>query len=111
MNLNEKKFKSIQSSDNGEVNGETIFHYRQRDNIVWATYEGGNILFGTLSGKILDNKLMFLYQHQNNDGEFKTGKCRSIAKVINNKIHLIEKWEWTCDDHSKGQSELVEISR
>jgi len=108
--LNGKRFKSISITKNGEVNSETTFHYRQNKNVIWATYEGGNILFGTLSGKLEKNKLTFTYQHQNINGEFKTGKCKSDIKIVNNKIRLKEKWEWTCDDYSKGKSELEEIS-
>ncbi len=109
LNLNGRKFKSILNAENGEVNSDTIFHYRQKNNIVWATYEGGNILFGTLSGKLEKNILTFTYQHQNIDGAFKTGKCKSTIEVVNSKIRLKEEWEWTCDDYSKGKSELEEI--
>ena len=109
LNLNGKKFKSIMSSENGEVSSDTVFHYRQNKKVIWATYEGGSILFGTLSGEIEDNKLIFTYQHQNNNGEFKTGKCISIIEITNEKIRLIEEWEWTCDNYSKGKSELEEI--
>ena len=52
FNYHNKYFKSIQNTDNGEVSGETIFHYRQKGNTIWATYEGGQILFGTLSGTV-----------------------------------------------------------
>lgn len=109
FNLNGKRFKSISITNTGEVNSDTTFHYRQNKSIIWATYEGGNILFGTLSGKFEKNKLTFMYQHQNIDGEFKTGKCQSIIEIVNNKIRLKEEWEWTCDDFSKGNSELEEI--
>jgi len=109
FNLNGKKFKSISNSNNGEVNSETIFHYRQFKNIVWSTYQGGDVLFGTLSGKFDKNKLIFTYQHQNIKGEFKTGKCESTPEIIDNKIRLKEKWEWTCDDYSKGESVIEEI--
>ncbi|MDY8135369.1 cupin domain-containing protein [Aquimarina sp. 2201CG5-10] len=109
LNLNGKKFRSASSTTNGEVNSETIFHYRQNQNVIWATYEGGNILFGTLSGRLEESKLIFTYQHQNLQGDFKTGKCESILKIINEKIQLHEKWQWTCDDFSKGESVLEEI--
>lgn len=110
INLHEKKFRSIISTANGEVSSETIFYYRQKKNIIWATYEGGSVLFGTLSGEIKGNELFFTYQHQNKEGNFKTGKCTSIVEVVDSRIRLKEKWEWTCDDYSKGNSELEEIS-
>lgn len=109
LNLNGKKFKSVSNSKNGEVNSDTIFKYRQDKKIVWATYQGGDILFGTLSGKIDNNKLIFTYQHQNLKGNFKTGKCESSLEIIDGKLCLKENWEWTCKDFSKGKSTLMEI--
>lgn len=108
LSLNEKKFKAQMNTDNGEVSQETIFYYRQKGDIVWATYEGGDILFGTLSGSITGDQLTFTYQHQNLQGDFKTGKCTSIVIIENEKLTLHESWEWTCDDYSKGTSVLVE---
>ncbi len=109
LNLNGKKFKSASVSSNGEVSSSTVFEYRQKENVIWATYEGGDILFGTLSGRIEKQHLTFTYQHQNNYDEFKTGKCKSIIKMKDGKLILKEKWEWTCDDYSKGESKLEEI--
>jgi len=109
INYNGKKFKSVSNTDNGEVSSETIFHYHQKDHIIWATYGGGEILFGTLSGRLENGKLIFTYQHQNLDGHFKTGKCESVPQIINGKLFLQETWEWTCDDFSKGESMLEEI--
>lgn len=109
INLNNKKFKAISNSNNGEVSSDVIFHYRQNKDIVWATYEGGAILFGTLSGRIAGNELEFTYQHQSKDGEFMTGKCKSVAIRVDDKIRLNEIWEWTCKDYSKGVSVIQEI--
>lgn len=109
FNLNSKKFKSISSSNNGEVSSSTVFEYRQKGNVIWATYEGGEILFGTLSGRIDEEKLIFTYQHQNTNGAFKTGKCNSVIEKKDGKLILSETWEWTCDDYSKGKSILEEI--
>jgi len=109
MNLQGKKFKSISSSGNAEVDSNTVFEYRQKGNIVWATYEGGEILFGTLSGRWENEKLIFTYQHQNLKREFLTGKCESIPELVNGKIRLHEKWRWTCNDYSNGESVIEEI--
>ncbi len=108
INLNNKKFTSIVNSSNGEVSSDTIFHYRQKGNIIWATYEGGDILFGTLSGKISKNQLVFTYQHQNLEGEFMTGKCETKVELVDKKIRLNESWQWTCRDFSSGTSVLEE---
>ncbi len=109
INLHDKKFKTLANSDNGEVSEDTIFHYRQKGKVIWATYEGGEVLFGTLSGSIDDNKLQFSYQHQNQESVFMTGHCKTVIKIRNGKILLHETWQWTSGDQSKGTSTLIEV--
>ena len=109
FNLHDRKFRALRNVDNGDVSKETLFHYRQKDKIIWATYEGGSVLFGTLSGKIEGNRLTFNYQHQNTSGELMTGFCTSEIKIEKGIIRLHETWQWTCGDRSKGTSVLEEI--
>lgn len=113
INYHNKYFRSASNTDNGEVSAETTFHYRQKGkNIIWATYEGGEILFGTLSGSIsTDGKLEFCYQHQNTAGEFMTGKCQSTPELLEDgRILLHEKWQWTSGDQSEGESVIEEFN-
>ncbi|MEM6722688.1 MAG: n-acetylglutamate synthase [Bacteroidota bacterium] len=109
MNLHNKTFKALSNSDNGEVGDETRFYYRQEDDIIWATYHGGAIKFGTLSGWIKGQELFFHYQHQNQEGIFMTGKCSTQIQVKAGKIQLQERWEWTSGDQSSGTSILQEL--
>lgn len=110
FNLNGKKFTALSNSENGEVSTDTIFSYRQEKDIVWATYRGGDVVFGTLSGYKKQNKLFFTYQHQNKESEFMSGKCETLIENLTGKIQLTEKWQWTCRDFSKGKSVLIEVS-
>lgn len=111
INYDKRVFKSAQNSETGEVSSETRFYYHQKDNLVWATYEGGEIVFGNLIAKVSDdNSLEIRYQHLNAKGELMTGKCVSTPEILENgKIRLSEKWQWTCGDFSKGKSIVVEI--
>ena len=111
LNLNDKIFKSVSNSDNGEVNEETRFYYKQKDRVIWATYEGGQIRFGTLSGEIKeDNSLEFQYQHQNINGEFLSGYCTSYPeKTEDGRLIFEEHWKWTCRDFSSGVSTIEEV--
>ena len=52
LDYDERVFRSVANSDGGDVDGETTFHYHQRDDIVWATYAGGSVAFGTLVAKV-----------------------------------------------------------
>ena len=111
IDYNNKRFRSIKSTKNGEVTGATIFHYWQEGNVVWATYKGGNITFGNLIAKV-DRKgnLDMHYQHVNSEGTIQTGKCESIPERLEDgRIRLQETWEWTSGDLSKGESIVEEI--
>ena len=112
INLDKKVFKALSNSDNGEVGNETVFHYSQKDNIISAVYNGGEIIKGNLIGKQLKNgKFDFVYHHINVDENLKIGKCLSSAVLLENgKIKLFEKWQWLNGDLSEGTSELIEIN-
>ena len=106
-----KKFKSIENSESGEVSAETIFEYFQKDNILWATYSGGSILLGNIIGTVdQDGKIEMRYQHLSSDGTFKTGKCNCSPEILpNKKIRLHESWEWSSGIIGKGKSIIEEI--
>ncbi|MEO0470980.1 MAG: n-acetylglutamate synthase [Bacteroidota bacterium] len=111
MPYHNRHFRAVSNSDNGEVDRQTTFHYRQQDNILWATYKGTNIRFGTITGIVHeDGRLIFTYQHLNQDNDFMTGRCESRPEELpNGKIRLHESWQWTCADFSKGESIVEEI--
>lgn len=112
INLDKKIFKALSNSENGEVGNDTIFYYSQKDNVISAEYNGGEIVKGNLIGKQLeDGRFDFVYHHINIDGNLKLGKCLSIATLLENgKIKLFEEWQWLSDDFSSGTSELIEIN-
>ncbi len=114
----DKYFCSVQNSPNGEVSKATLFRYRElppaaggAPTIVWATYRGGHILWGTLAGtKAPDGSLSFCYQHVNLKGELRTGCCESDPRLLENGlIELEERWRRTNGDGSTGASVVREI--
>lgn len=111
FNLNNKQFFAASNSDNGEVDSKTIFSYFQKNGIVWANYEGPYIIKGFLLGKYVDqNHVQFNYQHINSEMTLMTGKCTSKIELMSSgKLRLLEDWEWTCGDYSKGHSEIIEL--
>jgi hypothetical protein len=112
INYDNKTFASIQNSETGEVGAETVFHYHQKDNLIWAEYWGGSIVFGNLIGKIADNETLEIrYQHLNQNGELMTGRCFSTPETLSDgRIRLREKWRWTSGDFSEGESIVEETS-
>lgn len=111
MNYNGKKFRPVTSSVNSETTPDTIFHYKQKGNILTCTYKGGNIVEGHLLG-LVDNlgKITMRYHQINNKGELMTGTCISKPEIASNgSIKLHETWQWTSGDKSKGNSILEEL--
>ena len=104
-------FRPIEASDSSQTNTDTIFKYEQNDDLVTATYSGGNIQFGQIIGKVDANGILDMrYQHVDRNGELMTGYCKTTPEVLpNGKIRLHEKWRWTCGHRAKGKSVLEEI--
>ncbi len=54
--------------------------------------------------------MLSVYHHMNRDMQVKTGRCHSVPTVLENgKMGLLEQWEWTSGDCSKGEPLLVEV--
>ncbi|MBL0280733.1 MAG: n-acetylglutamate synthase [Bacteroidetes bacterium] len=111
INYNNKKFRPVSNTDNGETSNETLFLYKQVGNILTSEYSGGKIKYGHLIGLVdMDGNIDMRYHQVNEKGELMTGICISKPEILNNgKIRLHESWEWTSGDKSKGQSIIEEL--
>lgn len=111
MDYNNKKFRPVENSENGETTTETIFEYIQNGPILTSEYSGGEIVRGHLIG-LVDGKgnIEMRYHQVNKKGELMTGVCFSTPEITESgKIRLYEEWQWTSGDKSKGKSILEEI--
>lgn len=111
MNYNNKKFKPTQNSENGEVTDELVFTYKQTENILTCEYSGEKIKQGQLIGIVKQNGTIQMSYHQVNlNNQIRTGICTSKPEILQNgKIVLVENWQWTNGDKSKGKSKLLEV--
>jgi len=108
--FNNKKFVLIQNSDNGQVNSDTVFEYKQDGSLVTADYYGGSIKYGKIVAKLSGEQLEMLYQCLTTDNQLKAGKAiAQITLTENNKIKLSLEWEWLTSSLEKGKSEYIEI--
>ena len=110
MNYNDKIFRPISNTDNGETSSETLFRYKQVGNILTSEYSGGKIKSGHLIGLVdHDGNIDMRYHQVNDKDELMTGICKSKPEILENgKIRLHENWEWTSGDKSKGTSVIEE---
>lgn len=110
IDYNNRTFRPVANSANGETSNETIFVYRQQGNILTSEYSGGKIKKGHLIGLVdVDGNIDMRYHQVNDKGELMTGICKSRPEILESgKIRLYENWEWTSGDKSKGQSIIEE---
>ena len=110
INYNNKTFRPISNTENGETTNETIFYYKQVNNILTSEYSGGKIKYGHLIGLVDGAGNIEMRYHQVNEkGELMTGFCTSKPEILaSGKIRLQETWQWTSGDLSKGNSIIEE---
>lgn len=110
-NLHNRKFSSVTNTKNGDVGSQTIFHYSQQGDLVWAEYSGGSIRRGNLIARWIEGTILEMrYQHVSASNEFKTGRCQSRPEVLpDGRLRLYEEWQWTSGDQSSGTSVIEEI--
>ena len=109
FNFNNKTFSLLENSENGKVSSETIFKYKQEDNLVTADYYGGTIKYGKIIANLSNNTLDMLYQCITTDNELKAGKAIAKISLTNDeKIKLTLNWKWLEDKNESGISEYIE---
>ncbi|MFY0594229.1 n-acetylglutamate synthase [Roseivirga sp.] len=111
INYNNRVFRPVNNTENSETSSETTFYYKQEGNILSAEYKGGQIIKGHLIGLVDDKGNIDMRYHQvNKAGELMTGTCKSTPETMENGgIRLLETWQWTSGDHSKGESIIEEV--
>lgn len=110
INFNNKRFELIQNSENGQVDTDTIFDYKQDGNLVTADYYGGSVKYGKIIAELNGEKLNMLYQCFTTDNQLKAGRAiAQITTTLEDKIKLSLDWEWLTNSNEKGKSEYIEI--
>lgn len=111
VNLDQRLFVSRANTTNGDVNGDTRFHYRQAGARIWATYDGGPVRFGALVA-VGDSagRLDMRYHHLGPGGTLRTGACVATPELLSDgRLRLNEEWRWTNGDLSAGRSVVEEV--
>lgn len=111
IDYNDRLFRASSNSGGGEVDGDTLFNYRQHGDVVWATYQGGAIAFGTMVGVArADGTLDLRYQHVSSTGEIRTGRCRSTPELLDDgRVRLHEQWQWSEAGSGTGTSVVEQV--
>lgn len=113
FNLNQKRFRPVANSKEGEVNETTIFDYTEYNGIIRATYQGGTIQSGHILAQWQsDNRISMLYHCLTTANQLKAGKAIAIlSKGSDGLMEMDLVWEWLEEGAGKGLSKYKEISR
>ena len=113
LDFDGRRFRTVSNSDAGDSGSQTLFHYRQKGAVVWATYHGGSVAFGTLLARAgAGGRLEMVYQHLDKNGDFRSGRARAEAELLpDGRYRLHERWTWTAGAEGSGRSVTEEIPR
>jgi len=111
INYNNRKFRPVSNTANGETSADTVFLYKQSGDVLTSSYAGGDIVQGHLMGKVdSEGNISMCYHQINRNGELNSGTCHSRPEIMDNgKIRLFETWQWFTGDKSAGESVLEEV--
>ena len=106
-----RRFRAVSNVESGDVTTGTTFHYRQAGDVVWGTYEGGGVAFGTLIAQVDEaGQLDMRYQQVSTTGQLRAGRCRSVPEVLaDGRLRLHETWSWTEGGEGSGTSTVEEM--
>lgn len=110
ISLDNVKMNVLQTAEQGVVNQDTIFVFRQIGSQVSAEYSGGKISKGYLIGLMVNDKLTFSYCQLQVNGKLDCGiSTCEISRDEHHKIKLEEHFEWASRPGEKGTNIFVEI--
>ncbi|GAA1267438.1 hypothetical protein GCM10009665_65350 [Kitasatospora nipponensis] len=104
-----RRFRPV-SADHEESGRSAL--YRQRGDLLWGEFSGGDARRGTLTGICApDGTLTFAYCMVLGDGEVVSGRCHSTpTRLPDGRIRLHETWERFGAHAASGISLLEEIA-
>lgn len=108
-NLDGKSFVvESNAGENALLPPGSQFHFQQKGNEVTATYSGGRVVKGTLTGHIVDDKLHHRYTETLKDGRRLSGRATiEISRRENGLLELRDRWAWE-SEKGEGLCVLVE---
>ncbi|SES40577.1 hypothetical protein [Actinokineospora terrae] len=104
IDYNGRRFRAL------GVHGGTCAEYSQRDDLVWAVFEGGHIRRGTVTGTCDDRGVLRLaYTMVLETGEVISGHSTNTPRRVGGTLVLHEVWERYGEHAARGVSYLEEV--
>ena len=99
----------VANDEQGEVSGDTEFHFEQNGDRIHAHYAGGEIVDGHLVGTLDGTRWDVRYVQLNSEGETATGHSIGELTVLEDgRVRVEDEWEWE-STAGAGESVLEEV--
>ncbi|HOA86078.1 MAG: hypothetical protein GX871_05675 [Microbacteriaceae bacterium] len=95
VSLEGRVFGGVSNASTGQVGSATRFRYHEDGAVIWAEYDGGEIVRGYLVGTRDGARLSFRYVHLATGGATASGVCESTIRVLDDgRVRFEESWAW-----------------
>ncbi|OVE84555.1 hypothetical protein [Natronolimnobius baerhuensis] len=86
---------AVSNEGDGEVGAETVFHFEQDGDRIYASYSGGDVVDGHLVGTVDGTQWDIRYVQLNTAGETATGHSIGDIEVLEDgRLSVEDEWEW-----------------
>jgi hypothetical protein len=108
INYDGKRFRAVHADPELPASSAV---YRQKDNLVWAEFGGGEVRRGSLTGLCADDGTVdFAYTMVLADGAIISGRSVNTPEFLpDGRIQLNERWERYGEHADQGVSTIVEV--
>jgi len=106
MSFDGKRFRVVvNEGPSAEVGPDTVFDFRQDDDLVHADYFGGEVRYGKLLGVLDGDTLRHRYVQVNRRGQFSTGQATvAVSRTDDGRLRLTDSWQW---EHRDGRGHCI----
>lgn len=109
ISLDGRTLVGVANDDEGEVGGDTRFHFEQDGERIHAHYSGGEIVDGHLVGTFDGTRWDIRYVQINEAGETATGHSIGVVTLLDDgRVRVEDDWEWE-SKQGTGESVLEEV--
>ena len=85
----------VANDEGGEVGADTVFHFEQTGERIYAHYSGGDVVDGHLVGTFDGEQWDIRYTQINTDNETATGHSVGDVELLEDgRVRVEDEWEW-----------------
>ncbi|ELZ11506.1 MULTISPECIES: hypothetical protein [Natrialba] len=111
ISLDGRTLAGVANDEGGEVGADTVFHFEQNGERIYANYSGGSVVDGHLVGTFDGKQWDIRYVQINTENKTATGHSIGDVELLDDgRIRVEDEWEWESKP-GKGESVHEEVDQ